>query len=999
MFGEHFELNEKTLNVVEEIGRHMPGGFFIYKAEQPEELLYANHAVFDIFGCKDMDEFKELTGYTFKGMLHPEDYAAISDSIVEQIDRNADNMDYVEYRIVRKDGTVRWVDDYGHFTETGAYGGVYYVFISDITEKREQMETDRAVRQAVIEALSESYHTVWLINDVETGNFSLYRGDVGGETIHAEPIRNALNYMKYPQAKEHYIRTTVAPIDRERLQEELALEAIAKKLRERPQFFVNYLRLMEDGSKRYFRIEFAKVNMPGGRFGVVCGFKDVDAEVREEQATQEALREAKRAEEENRRLVEEIESAAKLADLMGSVASLLTNMPAMSFSKDAETGRYLACNQFFAEYAHKRTPEEVIGLTDYEIFDSVTANHFVEDDKKAMEMDGPYIFFEDVPDAGGQMRNLQTTKMKFTDSNGRLCTLGMCVDVTEMTRIKSAETEARIKQQELEEKIALQEKLLEQSETIRQALAAAEEANRAKSDFLSNMSHEIRTPITAILGMNELIRRESKDENVLEYSNNIGKAGTSLLGIVNDILDFSKVEAGKMELVKADYAVRELVVDLVNLTRLKAEDKGLVLKAEIDPRIPAVLYGDELRMKQIITNLLSNAVKYTEKGTVTLAWDVVETTGEEVVWRISVEDTGIGIREEERDKLFSAFDRLDMIRTRSIQGTGLGLAITSKMLGLMGSELMVESEYGRGSVFSFSLRQRIVDAKPVGAFDPFAVTVRETEDRESAACFTAKAARILIVDDTPLNLQVFVGLLKRTGVQIDTAESGRECVERFGRDVQYDMVFLDYRMPQMDGIETLKKLYELYPGKAKATPIVCLTASAVSGDREKMLAAGFDDYLSKPVNIAEMENMMRKYLAADKLETGNGGALPEEEEELSKLPPEVFAISELDPKAGIAFCGDAEEYMAALEIYEASIETKSGNLERALAQGDLENYVILVHSLKSTSRAVGANSLAELALLLEQAGRNGEQEVLRERTPELLKRYRGLLEPLREIVG
>ena len=458
MFGERFELNEQTIPIVEEIGRHMPGGFFIYKAEAPEELLYANRAVFDIFGCDGLEDFKALTGYTFKGMLYPEDYQAISDSINAQIAASDDNLDYMEYRIVRKDGAVRWVDDYGHFTQTKAYGGIYYVFISDITEKRERMASDLAVRQAVIGALSESYHTMWLITDVETESFSLYRGDTEGVTTHALPIRDALGQLKYSKAKEYYIDTTVAPADRERLQRDLTLDSIVDKLKQKPEFTVNYLRMMDDGSERYFCIEFAKVNMPGGKLGVVCGFKDVDDDVRQAQAAQKALQEAERAREENRRLVEEMESAAKLADLMGSVASLLSNMPALSFSKDAETGRYLACNQSFAEYAHKASPEDVIGLTDFDIFDRDTAEHFQADDRKALAMDEPYIFFEDVPDAGGRLRNLQTTKLKFTDAGGRLCTLGMCVDVTEMTRIKAAEAH----QQELEERIALQEKILEE---------------------------------------------------------------------------------------------------------------------------------------------------------------------------------------------------------------------------------------------------------------------------------------------------------------------------------------------------------------------------------------------------------------------------------------------------------------------------------------------------------------------------------------------------------
>ena len=366
MFGEHFQLNEQTLSIVEAIGRHMPGGFFIYRAEQPGELLYANGAVMSIFGCENAEDFKTLTGNTFRGMVHPDDYETVCKEVEGQLSAGKEKLDHVEYRIIRRDGEVR----------------------------RKQMESVLAVRQAVIEALSESYHTVWLINDVETETFSLYRGDTRGDTTHAAPIRDALGQLKYSKAKEYYIRTTVAEADQARLQEDLTLDSIVRRLQDRPQYTVNYLRKMEDGSERYFRIEFAKVNMPGGKMGIVCGFKDVDDDVRQGQAVQKALREAKKAEEENRRLIEEVQSAAKLADLMGSVLSLMSNMPAMSFSKEAATGKYLACNQAFAEYAHKDSPDGVVGLTDFEIFDPKTAAHFVEDDRKALEMDEPYIFFE-----------------------------------------------------------------------------------------------------------------------------------------------------------------------------------------------------------------------------------------------------------------------------------------------------------------------------------------------------------------------------------------------------------------------------------------------------------------------------------------------------------------------------------------------------------------------------------------------------------------------------
>ena len=276
MFGKKFQLNSENFKVIEEIGRHMPGGFFIYKAEAPGELLYANHAVYGIFGCTTEDEFRALTGNTFKGMLHPDDYESVSKSIEEQIRGDEAQMDYTEYRIIRRDGAVRWVDDYGHYTHTDAYGGIYYVFISDITVKHEQAETDRAMRQAVIEALSESYSAVWLITDLETESFSLYRGDTNGETAHSAANLDALKHIKYSQAKDHYIRTMVAEIDQPRLRRELSLTYISKRLAYSHHYNMNYLRVMPDGTERYFHVEFVRMNMPNRKLGVVCRFQDVD---------------------------------------------------------------------------------------------------------------------------------------------------------------------------------------------------------------------------------------------------------------------------------------------------------------------------------------------------------------------------------------------------------------------------------------------------------------------------------------------------------------------------------------------------------------------------------------------------------------------------------------------------------------------------------------------------------------------------------------------------
>ena len=463
-----FELNEDTLSIIEEIGGYMPGGFFIYRADEPEELIYANRAVFRIYGCDSLEEFKALTGYTFRGMVHPDDYDRIASSIVHQINVSEEQIDYAEYRIIRKDGSVRWVDDYGHYAETRSYGGIYVVFISDITDKKIQRETDTATRDAVISTLTTAYNTVYLINDVVTEQMSLYHTDM--DEAHDEAINNALSHTRYTDTKKEYVRTMVAEEDQERMQEQIGLPYILKQFENRDRFSVDFIRTLQSGP-RHYRIDFGKIHMPGGKTGVMMGFKDVDEEVRQGYAYQKAIEDAKKAEEENRRLNEEVQSAARLAELMGSVSSLLTNMPVMSFSKEVATGRYLACNQAFAEYAGKSKPEEVVGLTDHEIFDQETADHFVEDDRRAVDMDEAYVFFEDVPDATGTMfRNLQTTKMTFREKSGRLCLLGMCVDVTEMTRIKTAEAEARTKREEQEEKLILRESLLEEKRISEQQI-------------------------------------------------------------------------------------------------------------------------------------------------------------------------------------------------------------------------------------------------------------------------------------------------------------------------------------------------------------------------------------------------------------------------------------------------------------------------------------------------------------------------------------------------
>ena len=390
-------------------------------------------------------------------------------------------------------------------------------------------------------------------------------------------------------------------------------------------------------------------------------------------------------------------------------------------------------------------------------------------------------------------------------------------------------------------------------------------ANEAKSAFLSNMSHEIRTPINAILGMNEMILREADDPTILSYSGNIKRAGSSLLGIVNDILDISKIESGKMELILAEYDLSDLIRDLERIIAARVETKGLEFKTFIDPTLPCMLRGDEVRIKQVILNLLTNAVKYTEAGSVTFQVSGIERLpdADKVVLKVTVTDTGIGIREEDMDRLCSKFERIEEERNRNIEGTGLGLSITKNLLDMMGSELTVESTYGKGSTFGFLLEQSVASWDMLGDYHLFFEEQQEEQGRYKEKLI-APDARILVVDDYIMNLEVFSGLLKETQIQIDTAISGVAALE-LTEERQYDLIFMDHMMPGKNGIETLKELRAQKGGPNVNTPVVCLTANAIFGAREDYLSQGFDDYLTKPVDTDKLERMLIAFLPAEKV--------------------------------------------------------------------------------------------------------------------------------------
>ncbi|MGN0553858.1 MAG: ATP-binding protein, partial [Oscillospiraceae bacterium] len=408
--------------------------------------------------------------------------------------------------------------------------------------------------------------------------------------------------------------------------------------------------------------------------------------------------------------------------------------------------------------------------------------------------------------------------------------------------------------------LSAEEKVRESNE-LREAKNIAEQANRAKSDFLANMSHEIRTPINAIMGMNEMVLRESKDEIIRDYAANIQNASKTLLSLINDILDFSKIEAGKMEIIPVTYDTAVLLNDVVNMIDIKAKQKQLEFRVDIDNSIPSMLYGDEVRNRQIIVNLLNNAVKYTKQGYIKLSVSAIREEGR-VTLRMQVSDSGIGIKEEDLNKLFEGFQRLDLEQNRNIEGTGLGLAITQRLVEQMNGRMEVSSIYGQGSVFTVYLPQEIRDEKPVGDFRQHleAVSKKQAEYKES---FIAPDARVLVVDDNEMNLAVVKALLKKTQVQVTVCMSGKECLEITAKE-SFDIILLDHMMPEMDGIETLKRL-KTGENKCSSVPIIALTANAIVGAKAEYLNAGFADYLSKPIEGGSLEKMLLKYIPESKV--------------------------------------------------------------------------------------------------------------------------------------
>ncbi|MBQ7765234.1 MAG: response regulator [Lachnospiraceae bacterium] len=527
----------------------------------------------------------------------------------------------------------------------------------------------------------------------------------------------------------------------------------------------------------------------------------------------------------------------------------------------------------------------------------------------------------------------------------------------------------------------------------------ADIANRAKTDFLANMSHEIRTPINSMVGMTEMILREDDQNKIKEYAADVQGATKSLLSIINDILDITKIEAGKMAIVPVEYSLSNMLDEVTGMMDFKAKEKSLDFYVEVDQNIPDKLYGDDIHIKQVLVNLLGNAFKYTSEGCVSMQVGLKpESDEKQAQIYFAVKDTGQGIKQEDIDRIMIPYERFDINKNRNVEGSGLGLPITFRLLAEMGSKMKVESEYGKGSEFSFVLQQGIVENTTIAE-------VKKNKDEQPEQNYTytplfeAPDAKVLVVDDNKMNRKVFRALLSKTKIQVDEAASGAECLLMV-RENYYDIIFMDHMMPEMDGIETYHKMKEMEEYPCKKTPVVVVTANAVIGAKDRyIIKEGFRAYLSKPIDYHKLEKVIKTLLKKKLLHTVEPENIAEPQEPAEELP----IVNGLDWGYAEKHFNSREDLLQTLAFFRDSLEAEALELQKLYKKMDEENgfkqYCTKIHSMKNSAATVGIIPLAGMAKVMEDAARNNQRGPIDAMMPIFIEKWLAYKEILQEFAG